>query len=86
MYHVYTTGAKISRAGHPIWFFATGCSSNTVPFGGMGHVYVKHLLARRVRTDQRWVEGARLLGGHPGSDAWEGRSLLVDQHVDVELT
>jgi hypothetical protein len=43
-------------------------------------------LARRVRTDQRWGAGIGAGGGQPGSIAWEGRSLLVDQHVDVEVT
>jgi hypothetical protein len=43
-------------------------------------------LARRVRTDQRRVEGAGAGGGPPGSIASEGHSLHVDRHIDVEKT
>jgi hypothetical protein len=43
-------------------------------------------LARRVRTDQRRVEGVGASGGQPGSSAKEWRSLHVDRLVDVELT
>jgi hypothetical protein len=34
------------------YVFRYKCSSHTVPFGGMGHVFVKCVLARRVRTDK----------------------------------
>jgi hypothetical protein len=43
------------------------------------------VVERRVRTDQRWVEGVGAGGGKPGSGARVRRSLDVDQHVvDVE--
>jgi hypothetical protein len=35
---------------------------DTVPFRRIGHIYVKCFLARRVRTDQWWVEGVRADG------------------------
>jgi hypothetical protein len=41
-------------------------------------------LARRVRTDQWLVEGIGASGTQPGRSAGEGRSLLIDLHVDVE--
>jgi hypothetical protein len=82
-----TTNAEISRAGHPICFVATEYSSNTDPFEGMlRHVSAKCFLARRKRTGQQWVEEVGAGNGHPGSGAREDHSLLVDQHVDVELT
>jgi hypothetical protein len=37
-------------------------------------------------TDQRLVEGVGAGGGQPGSSAGEGRSLLVDQLVDGDMT
>jgi hypothetical protein len=52
----------------------------------MDNVEVKKKLPRRVRTDHRWVEGVGAGGGEPGSSAGEGRSLLVDQYADVEVT
>jgi hypothetical protein len=42
-------------------------------------------LTRRVRTDQRRVEGVEARGGQPGSRAREERSLHVDRSLDVEL-
>jgi hypothetical protein len=39
----------------------------------------------RIRTDHQWVEGVGVGGGQPESSAMEGCSLLVNQHVDVEL-
>jgi hypothetical protein len=35
-------------------FFTTENSSDTIPYGGMGHVCMKKMV-RRVRTDQRWA-------------------------------
>jgi hypothetical protein len=64
-------------------FFVTKYSSDTVPFGGMGHVFVKYLMARRVRTEQRRVNGVGGGGGQPGRSTREGLSLHVDMHVDV---
>jgi hypothetical protein len=34
----------------------------------------------------RLFEGVGVGGGQPGRSAGEGRSLLVDHHVDVDLT
>jgi hypothetical protein len=51
-----------------------------------GAVFVKIDLARRTRTDKRCVEGVGASVGQPGSSSREGRSLLVNQHVDVKLT
>jgi hypothetical protein len=42
------------------------------------------VVARRVRTDQRWDVDVRARCGKPGSSARVWRSLDVDQHVDVE--
>jgi hypothetical protein len=61
-------------------------SSYSVPFGGMGHVSMTYFLARRVRTDHRRVEDARVGGGQLKSSAREGRSLHVERPVDVEVT
>jgi hypothetical protein len=44
-------------------FDAVAYSSDTVLFGGMGHVSVKYSLARRVRTVQRQLEGVKACGG-----------------------
>jgi hypothetical protein len=38
----------------------------------------EYVEARRVRTDQRGAVGVGSSGGHPGSNAKEGRSLAVD--------
>jgi hypothetical protein len=40
----------------------------------------------RARTDHRLVESVGASGEQPGNSAGEGHSLLVDHHVDVELT
>jgi hypothetical protein len=42
------------------------------------------VVARRVRTDQRWDAGVGACGGKPGSNARIWRSLDVDRHDDVE--
>jgi hypothetical protein len=42
------------------------------------------VVARKVRTDQRWDAGVGAGGGKPGSNARVWRSLDVDQHVHVE--
>jgi hypothetical protein len=49
------------------------------PDKAAGAVHVKYVLARRVRTDQRWDAGVGAGGGHPGSCAREGRSVNVGQ-------
>jgi hypothetical protein len=36
-------------------------------------------MAGRVRPDQRWDAGVGAGGGKPGSSAWKGRLLAVDQ-------
>jgi hypothetical protein len=65
-------------------FFRDRILEDTLPFCGMGHVSVKYFWARR--PDRRLVEGVGAGGGYPGSSAGEGRSLLVEHHVDVEMT
>jgi hypothetical protein len=44
----------------------------------------KCVVARGVRTDQRWDAGVGAGGGKPASSARVWRSLDVDEHVDVE--
>jgi hypothetical protein len=51
----------------------------------MGHVSQK-FFGEEGRTDERLVEGVGAGGGQLGSSVGEGRSLLVDQSLDVELT
>jgi hypothetical protein len=74
------SNAKISRSARPICFLKTKYSSETtIPFWVMRHVSQERVEARRVRPDQRCVEGVGNGGGQPGSSAKEGRSLAVDQ-------
>jgi hypothetical protein len=56
------------------------------PIWGDGACVYEFFLAVRARTDGRLVDGVRAGGGQPGSSAAKGRWILVDHHVDVELS
>jgi hypothetical protein len=74
---MYTTIATFSRWAHPIIFSRL----NTVIYSlyeEVGAVSLKHFRARRIRTDQRWVEGVGAIGGQPESGVKKGRSLLIN--------
>jgi hypothetical protein len=79
--YMYTTSAKISCSAHPINFLAIERSHILSREGGEGVICKK--ITRRLRTDNRSVGAC---GGESESNVREGRSVLVDHHVDVEMT
>jgi hypothetical protein len=56
------------------------------PTWGVGLVFQKHAVARRIRPDQRWVAGFGAGGGQRGSIAMALRSLAIDQSCECRAS
>jgi hypothetical protein len=82
---MYATNTKTPRSYSPILFFMAGYSPDTLMLMERDLYIRSYLAARRVRTEMRRNAEVGDGGGQPGRSAGEGRPILVDQLVFIEL-